>query len=127
MIQVYAEDTFNLTSDISRIVVAVDVQYVGDQGYLIDTDSNGEFDAFYSNSTGLITVAQRQQTGIYLIDRNGDGDFDYLYDPSTNSYREYPETLSPSYTMLLVGVAIVILALLLIGFIIRRRSQKPRQ
>lgn len=125
-IQVYAEDQFNLTSEISRLVVAVDVQYVGDQGYLIDTDSNEQFDAFYSNSTGLQTAAQRQQTGIYLIDRNGDGDFDYQYDPSTSTYREYPEALSPSYTMLLVGVVVVILVLLLIGVLMRRRT-KPKQ
>lgn len=125
-IQVYAVDPFENTSDISRLVVAVDVQYVGDQGYLIDTDGNGQYDAFYSNATGIQTMAQRQQTGIYLIDRNGDGDFDYQYDPSTGTYRDYPEALSPSYTMLLVGVVIVIILLLLIGLLMKRRT-KPKQ
>jgi PKD repeat protein len=125
-IQSHAEDDYeNAASNISSIVVAVDVQYVGDLGYLIDTDSNGLYDAFYSNSTGTQTTVQRQQTGTYLIDTNGDGQFDYLYDPSTGTSREYPEALSPSYTMLLIGVGVAVIVLLLIGFLMRRRWKKP--
>jgi len=125
-IQAHAEDDYeNATSDLSTLVVAVDVLRVGTHGYLIDTDSNGEFDAFFSNSTSSQTTAQRQQTGVYLIDTNGDDKFDLQYDPSTNAYREYPEALAPSYTMLLVGLVIVILVVLIIGYVMRRRWKKP--
>jgi hypothetical protein len=128
-IQVYAEEEYteHLNSNISSLVVAVDVHYVGSQGYLIDTDSDGIYDAFYSNSTGMQTPVQRQQTGVYLIDLTGDGNFDYQYDPATGSHREYPEALSPSYTMLLIGVAVVVIILLLVGFFLRRRGGKPKQ
>jgi PKD repeat protein len=125
-IQAYAEDDFaNAASNISRLVVAVDVLYVGTNGYLIDTDSNGEYDAFFSNSTGTQTTAQRQQTGVYLIDTNGDDKFDLQYDPSTNAARAYPEALAPSYTMLLVGLVVVILVVLIIAFLVRHRWKKP--
>jgi len=62
---------------------------------------------------------------VYLIDTNGDDKFDLQYDPSTNAYREYPEALAPSYTMLLVGLVIVILVVLIIGYVMRRRWKKP--
>jgi len=125
-IQAYAEDDYeNASSDISTLVVAVDVRHVGTHGYLIDTDSNGEYDAFFSNSTSAQTTAQRQQTGVYLIDTNGDDQFDLQYDPSTSAFREYPEALAPSYTMLLLGLVVVILVVLIIGYVMRRRWKKP--
>jgi LPXTG-motif cell wall-anchored protein len=127
-IQVYAQDNStsneNKTSNVSELKVTIDAQYVGSLGYLINTDGIGPFDAFHSNLTGTQTAAQRQQTGIYLIDTNGDGKNDQQFDPSTNSLRPYPEGLSPSYTMLLVGLGVVILLLLLLGFLVRRRQKK---
>lgn len=122
-IEVSAQDTHNASSEVSKMVVAVDVKHVGHLGYLIDTNSDGVFDAFYSNSTVSQTIAQRQQTGIYLIDTNGDGEYDYQFDPTMGSYREYPEALSPTYLMLLAGVAVIILLLLIVGFVIRRRRK----
>lgn len=128
VIQAYAEDDFeNASSTISSLTVAVDVLYVGTQGYLIDTDSDEVYDEFFSNSTGIQTAVQRQPTGIYLIDRNGDGESDYQFDQATGSNREYPEALSPTYTMLLVGLAVVVLAVLIIGLIMRLRFKKPKQ
>jgi len=125
-IQVYAEDDFaNATSNLSRLTVAVDVLHIGAYGYLIDTDSNGEYDAFYSNSTGSQTTATRQQTGVYLIDTNGDGKADLQYDPTTQATREYPEALSTNYTMLLLGLVIAIVVVLIIAFVMRRRWKKP--
>ena len=124
-IQAHAQDTSNVTSDVSEIMIAIDVQYVGNQGYLINTDSVGPFDAFYSNQTQSQTGAQRQQTGVYLIDTNGDGKYDYQYDPSSATSRAYPEALAPEYTMLLVGVGVVILVLLIVGFLVNRRWKKP--
>ena len=127
-IQVYAQDNStddkNNTSNVSEMKVAIDVQYVGSLGYLINTDSVGPFDAFHSNLTGTQTGAQRQKTGVYLIDTNGDGKNEYQFDPSTKTFREYNEGLSPFYTMLLIGLGVVILILLLLGFLVRRRQKK---
>lgn len=125
-IQAYAEDDWeNASSGISSLVVAVDVRSVGTHGYLIDTNSDGEYDAFYSNATGTQNTVQRQQTGVYLIDTSGDGKFDLQYDPSTDASRTYPEGLDPTYTMLLVGLVVVIIIVLIIGLIMRRRMKKP--
>ena len=126
-VQVYAQDPSNVTSDFAEIVVAIDVQYVGSLGYLINTDSMGPFDVFYSNLTRNQTSAQRQPNGIYLIDTNGDGKYDYQYDPSSGKFREYPETLSPEYTMLLVGLGVVIVLLVLLGLLAKRKRTKPKQ
>jgi hypothetical protein len=125
-IQAYAEDSWeNASSGISSLTVAVDVKYVGTYGYLIDTDSNGEYDSFYSNSTQTQNSVEHQPTGVYLIDTNGDGKADLQYDPSTNESRSYPEGLDPTYTMLLVGLIVVIVIVVLIGVIMRRRMKKP--
>ena len=121
-IQAYAQDPSNATSNISSIVVAVNVQYIGTLGYLIDVDSSGSFDAFYSNITQNITKAE-QQTGIYLIDTNGDGNYDYQYDPRSGTYGEYPETPSSIYMMLIVGISAVILVLLIAFFMNWRRKK----
>jgi PKD repeat protein len=126
-VQVYAQDPSNVTSGVYEIVVAIDVRYVGSLGYLINTDSIGQFDVFYSNLTRNQTSVQRQPTGVYLIDTNGDGKYDYQYDPSSSSFREYPETLGPEYTMLLVGLGAVIVLLVLLGFLVKRKRTKPKQ
>lgn len=124
-IQAYAVDDYaNASSGISTLTVAVDVKYVGTYGYLIDKNSDGQYDMFFSNSTSAQTTAEKQQSGVYLIDTNGDNEFDLQYDPSTNTNRQYPESIAPSYTMLLVGLIVVILVLLIIGFLIRRRRWK---
>lgn len=126
-VQAYAQDPSNVTSEVAEIVVAIDVQYVGNLGYLINTDSIGQFDVFYSNMTQNQTTVQRQPTGVYLIDTNGDGKYDYQYDPSSGALREYPETLGTEYTMLLVGLGVVILLLVLLGLLVKRRRTKPKQ
>jgi hypothetical protein len=56
--------------------------YLGDIGYLVDNDSDGIYDVFYSNETGNQTRVQKQENGTYLIDTNGDGTWDYSFDPA---------------------------------------------
>jgi LPXTG-motif cell wall-anchored protein len=126
-ISVSAQDALDATSNITKMMITVDVEYIGSLGYLINTDGSGPYDTFYSNQTKDQEKAQRQQTGIYLIDANGDGNYDYQYNPTSKTYRQYPETLSPNYTMLLIGLGVVILLLLLIGYLVRRRKNKPNQ
>jgi chitodextrinase len=115
-VQVYAQDPSNATSEMYEVRVSIDVRYVGSLGYLINSDSVGPFDAFYSNLTRNLTSVQRQPTGVYLIDTNGDGSFDYQYNPATGAFREYPEQLGTEYVMLLVGVVIVIILIVLLAY-----------
>jgi SdrD B-like domain/PKD domain len=125
-INVSAQDSGSpeLTSNITQMMIAIDVQHAGSLGYLINTDGTGPYDAFYSNQTQNQEKAQWQQTGNYLIDTNGDGKYDQQYNPGSKTARPYPETLSPNYTMLLVGLGVVILVLLLLGYLVRRRRNK---
>ena len=125
-VQVYAQDPSNATSEMYEVRVSIDVRYVGSLGYLINSDSVGPFDAFYSNLTRNLTSVQRQPTGVYLIDTNGDGSFDYQYNPASGSLREYPEQLEYEYTMLLVGMVIVIILIVLLAYFGKRRKGKSQ-
>jgi PKD repeat protein len=79
LVTVYAMDENNATSGTTELLVLVDVNYCGDLGYLIDSDSNDIYDLFYCNETGEQTVVE-QKDGSYLIDSDGDGKWDYIFD-----------------------------------------------
>lgn len=122
-IQVVAQDESNATSEKLDVLVSIDVRYVGSLGYLINTDSRGPFDAFYSNSTGNISAVV-QENGQYLIDVNGDGQWDHTYNPNSAALGVYPETLRFEYTMLLAGIILVIFIFIVISFIVKRKRSK---
>lgn len=123
-IQVYAQDPSNVTSEMYETVIAIDVRYVGNLGYLINTDGKDPYDSFYSNTTKKQTTIRQQDNGQYLIDTNGDGSFDYQYNPSTNKFTTDAEAMNPLYTILIVGVIVAILLLLLVWFLARRKKNK---
>jgi hypothetical protein len=124
LVDVSALDSLNASSSIVHVRIAIDVQYVGSIGYLINTDGVGPYDSFYSNQTGNITAAQLQGGSEYLIDTNGDGSFDVLFNSATGEYRAYPETLAPIYIMLLIGMVIVILLVGLVALVMRRKKEQ---
>ena len=78
-VQVYAQDPSNATSDLSTIKIAIDVRYVRNLGYLMNIDSVGPYDAFYSNTTQNFTTLKLESSWVYSIDSDGDGSFDYQY------------------------------------------------
>jgi len=123
-VRVYARDPSNATSEPSEMRVAIDVLYVENLGYLINVDGVGPFDLFYSNKTGKLTRVQFEQNGVYSIDSNGSGTFNYQYDVQSGVLSKYPERLELQYTMLLVGMGIVILFIVLISFFGRRKKGK---
>jgi len=125
-VQVYAQDPFNATSEMSEVVVSIDVRYVGSLGYLINTDGVGPFDMFYSNQTGNMTVVQRLQTGEYLIDTNGDGINEYQFNPSSSSLQAYSQKLGSEYMMLLVGMIIAIILIALLAYFGKRKKGKSQ-
>jgi len=123
-IQVSAQDSSNATSDKYSMRVAIDVLYVQHLGYLINVDGVGPFDMFFSNKTGNLTRVQVEKNGVYSIDSNGTGAFNYQYDVQSNTLSKYPEQLEPQYTMLLVGMGVVILFIILIAFFGRRKIRE---
>jgi hypothetical protein len=88
-VQVYAQDQHNAISIPSQMTIAIDVQYVAGFGYLIDTNGDGIFELFHSNSTSIETSVKLLDDGNYLIDINGDGEWDIIYNPTTHQYQEY--------------------------------------
>ncbi len=58
-------------------------------GYLLDNDSDGVYDAFYSDVLQQ-TLSIQKEDDSYPIDSDGDGDWDYTY-TATNGFAAYKE------------------------------------
>lgn len=109
-IKVSAIDEHNSTSDTEELMVLIDVHYCDDIGYIIDTDSDGIYELFHSNSTGNETDIKTQNGG-YLIDSNEDGKWDYNFDLITGlsgyiEEKKIEET--PGFELILIICAIML-------------------
>jgi chitodextrinase len=112
-LQIYAYDPNNATSELSEMTVLIDVQYVGNLGYLIDTNGDGIFDLFHTNITSIDTKVKVLENGDYLIDTDGDGNGDIVYNPITHQYQEYHEVPLFEY-LLFILLLIIFLAMYLL-------------
>jgi len=118
-IQIYSQDQNNALSEISKLLIAIDVQYIGNLGYLIDTNSDGIFDLFHSNSTSVETAVKILENGDYLIDTDGDSDWDVVFNPTTRQYQDYHAIPILEYLLFIL----LIIAFLLLYTIIRIKRQ----
>jgi hypothetical protein len=71
--------TDNQTESSSNLIVSIDALQINGVGYLLDNDSDGIYDAFYSDVLKQITTIQKKDSN-YNIDSDGDGDWDYTFD-----------------------------------------------
>jgi len=128
IVRIYAVDPSNATSEENALVMAIDVQYVGSLGYLINTDGVGPFDMFYGNQTGNTTVVRLTASGEYLIDINGDGIDEYEYNASSGSLQAYSgqQGLDARYLMLFIGIVAVIILVIVLAFIRKRIKGKSQ-
>lgn len=113
----------------ATMIVLMSVEYVGDLGYLIDTNGDGIYDAFYSNATGLTNPVHRLADGTYQIDTNGDGTWDHLYNPGTKEVTLYtlPNTGGSGISngmLILAGILGAILVMFSILLALTRKTQK---
>jgi PKD repeat protein len=125
---VTAQDPEGAMSGASELTVAIDVWWVKDIGYLIDTDSDGTYDLFYSNETEAETDTEKQTDGTYLINSDEDEQWDWVYDPETDTLTEYsPEKEKDEETDLTLwyGLIILIILILLLLGILAGRKKKP--
>jgi len=125
---VTAQDSEGAMSAANELTVAIDVWWVKDIGYLIDTDSDGTYDSFMSNETEAETDAQEQTDGTYLINSDEDEQWDWVYDPETDTLTEYStsEDKEEETDMTLwYGLIIVIIIILLILGMLAGRKKKP--
>jgi PKD repeat protein len=125
-ITVYAEDELNTpATGTASLEVLIDVIYVKTIGYLIDYDSDGIYDEFYSNSTKAKTITEQTEDNKYLINSNEDEDWDWIYDPETDTLEPYFYE-AEDYTLWYILLLLILICLLaaLIYFSRKRKKQE---
>ena len=129
-VNAYDNDTY---SGSTEYVVLIDVLYVKNIGYLIDTDSNGTYDSFYSNETLEQTSVEKLANGSYLINSDSDAEWDYIYEPETDTLTAYslgedePEDNCLIWYMLGLGMLLVILLLLAIYYFTKKKEAAKKK
>lgn len=88
-ITAYAFDN-KTKSETTSFTILIDVYFVTKIGYLLDTNSDGSYDIFHYNNTGLETKTKQTKDG-YLLDYNNDGQWDHIYNLTSGSLSSYYE------------------------------------
>ena len=116
VLNVYAKDINDATSDFAELTVYIDSIAVGAIGYLTDDYGNESYDTFHNDTTGIKTAVELQDDGTYLIDNDGDGEWDYIFNPITGRLTVYEkeETTkgSPVMLLLVIGIALALIAVI---------------
>jgi hypothetical protein len=114
---VVASDNHTISS--SEYIVYIDAVPLEGIGLLLDNDSDGTYDAFYSNDSQQIFPIQKEQDH-YTIDQDGDGDWDVSYSTTTgvSSYQEPTRTY---------GLEIIIAVLAIALYLLWRRRLSKKQ
>jgi len=121
LLRTYAEDKYNSTSGATELMILIDVQvkFIDDvvDGYLIDYERDGTYDAFHNNLTRNDTDIELQENGRYLIDINQNGTWDYTYDPMTGmiNFIKEKKTIEKIEIpwVLVVGIILIIVIIIL--------------
>jgi PKD repeat protein len=104
VVTIRVTDDHNLSS--SKITVYIDAKQTGNIGYLFDDDSDGIYDAFYSDASKQITTVQNQD-GSYNIDSDGDGEWDYTFG-TTNELAEYQKPPPDIQLFFIIGAIVLV-------------------
>ncbi len=116
-ITVIATDNHTVSS--SELIVYIDALQANGIGYLLDNNSDGVYDAIYSDVLQQTLSIQRED-GSYHIDSDGDGEWDYTY-TATNGFVAYKGP--PGTYGFEIIVALIALALYLFW---RRKPKKEK-
>jgi hypothetical protein len=120
-IEVTASDATSSSS--SELTVWIDAVAVIDLGYLLDNDSDGIFDVFHNNVTGVQTVTEIRG-GVYLIDVNGDQRWDYEYNATRGTLlsilQQLPSTEEKPFPWLFISSLIIVVFFMLLVILYRR-------
>jgi len=96
IVKIQAEDINNAKSPNTQHILFIDIDYIKiDEldGYLIDTDQDGEYDKFYKPDSDE-RIDLEKEDGVYLLDYDNDGKYDYKYS-NTDGLTDYEETQQP--------------------------------
>jgi hypothetical protein len=135
-LQVFAEDENNALSGSTKLLIFIDldVKFIegnGVSGYLVDSDSDGIYDAFYNKETGNESDVEKLDNGSYLLDLNNDGIWDALYDTDTDTIIDYElpkeneETTKASgfWYMFGLGMFLLIIVSLILWLILTKKNK----
>jgi hypothetical protein len=81
--------------------------------YLVDTNHDGIYDAFYNPKTNTKTLLGEQDKK-QLIDIDGDGHWDVIYDPVLDSVTPYVEVITPLESPLFIGALIAVVFMVIV-------------
>jgi hypothetical protein len=119
----------HLESNIANFTILIDAWWVNNIGYLIDINSDGIYDNFYSNETNNLTKSEKNSDGKYLINIDDDPQWDGFYQKEANTFTEFnasdepikeKEGFNPVYIFIIV--IILIISILIIA-VIRKKNQ----
>ncbi len=111
------------------LTVLIDVVWIEDIGYLIDENSNGTYDSFYSNETNEQISVEKEDDWIYLIDSDRDGKRDYAYNQTTRILTLYYNFIYDKFLKIYqeetpgFEVISVLIMMALVIIILRRRKR----
>jgi len=111
-ITVYTFDNKTI-SETASFVILIDVCFVKNIGYLLDTNSDEIYDIFHFNDTGMETATKQTNDG-YLLDYNGNGKWDHIYNLASglSSYNEEEnKEKTPGFELILIVFAIALILL----------------
>jgi parallel beta-helix repeat protein len=125
-IKIFATDINNSDSANVKHIILIDVHYCREIGYLIDENSDGIYDEFYSNASRIKTEVEYNQGG-YLLDLDGDDKTDQVYNIETDTFSEYKTSgqneTEEDMTMIIYLLAILIVVILLISYPLLKRKK----
>jgi len=135
-IRAYAIDDNDAISEITELVILIDTIYCKDLGYLTDYTSDGIYDLFYSNITGLETPVVFEN-GLYIIDVDNNGEYDYKFNIATNDLNAYTKAeikeqginlleITKPYLPYIILFLFIVLLILVKLIIFNNTKQKPK-
>jgi hypothetical protein len=126
-IRVVAIDSNYKSSASAEMNILIDIIYCKNVGYFIDENSDGIYDTFYSNATGLLTDLIYQD-GDYLIDTDGDGIENYNYNIGTDALTKIktPEEETLEYEDVILYILALLVIVILISLIIIAKRPKHK-
>ena len=130
-IKVNAVDDKDAISQYSEMIVLVDAIYCQGLGYLTDYSSDGIYDLFYHNGTGVETQVELTD-GLYLIDIDNDKEYDYQFDITNNKLNAYVNSEAKETNLLdmikpylpYIVIFLIIILLILVALILTSNKQQ---
>ena len=124
VITVYATDEQDSQSDEVSLGVLIDIHYVKDIGYLIDFNSDGIYDKFYSNNTRKETNTEKLDDGRYLINDDDDDQWEWIYNPETDTLENYYYGEQTDLTLWYILIILILLCLITIFLLLYNKKKK---